>query len=849
MRTSKQLHCLFQILIFVCGLHAFSSAVAGTHTILRSDHAPTRPPYEMQYGDQALGSSTSLTLDLTRDTYSTGKVERTFTVTDVYLQSGDVSEFSITDDKCNGEQLDKDFAAVPQDTCTIEITFSPTSEGAKEAVLYIDGTNGQWRDVILSGVSGLIDPSDDKDAASLIHSQAEMGKRITRVQISTISQRLERLHQRSKAKAVDSDLTDNESSEGSIYLNSAENDLFKHQMMQVNQEGSAGIELPSNTQGTELSGWNPRMLLERLQNAATTGTVDLSYSSPRTSGVGNSWLPAATGIWLGGKVQFGNRDASSDSSEIEFKTDGITLGVDTLINDDLILGASVGYAQGDADVGQANTKNESEGYSLSLYGSYSPKDNIYIDGLIGYGAIEHDMERFIAPLGLTAEADRDAEQIFGSLSVGYEYEKPGLLLSPYLRFDFIHDELDDATESGAGANNLVYDDQTVDSQRLSLGFRSETLRRIRLGWVQTRLRFEYNHDFEDEDRAKVYYANQPTSPVYRMPSASYEDDSFLIGIGNDFVFRNGLKFGLDYQVTQYSGSEYDQALGIWVSKAFDDYQQVKELSRLRHKDVFSIPLGIHFGYTYDDNVNRVVEGRDKLTDDIYNIFLGSGTSIPLTKHTRFTIRGNLEATRHRKYEKLSRNTIGMKGEYQYRPSGNFDAVTLGLKADLSLDHYDSDLRSGHRYSFGANIRQGLTDRINWFAEIARNYRDADDKVFDVDFDSVKLNVDYSLRRRGALYLTAEYRDGETVSSNPGGGYPGIRAVIDDAFPATHFAYQYDAETLLWTVGYNLPVGGQDSIDISWRRVESDPDLDPVAGYYDGSDYETEQFSIYYLMKF
>jgi hypothetical protein len=61
--------------------------------------------------------------------------------------------------------------------------------------------------------------------------------------------------------------------------------------------------------------------------------------------------------------------------------------------------------------------------------------------------------------------------------------------------------------------------------------------------------------------------------------------------------------------------------------------------------------------------------------------------------------------------------------------------------------------------------------------------------------------------------------------------------------------------VIWTLGYNRPLGARDSIDFSWRRAQSTSLQPPVAagitlgGGIGTPRYTTNQYSIVYLMRF
>jgi hypothetical protein len=252
------------------------------------------------------------------------------------------------------------------------------------------------------------------------------------------------------------------------------------------------------------------------------------------------------------------------------------------------------------------------------------------------------------------------------------------------------------------------------------------------------------------------------------------------------------------------------------------------------------------GYTRDDNINRARDAREKLSDDLYSVNVAKSATFPLTDHTRMVVTGFMNAEKLRRFKGLDRIALGVQGEFQYRTSAEFFAPTFGIFGRALLDEYRSELRSGQRYSVGVNLRQSLSDRINWFAALAVNARNAESAVFDAREYAARFNLDYSLGRDGALYLGGEYRRGDAVTSAPDSpAYDAIAKVDapDDAYRARGLvAYRYEAKTVLWTLGYNLRLGPSDSIDFSWRQAESTPTRGALRYY-------ANQYSIAYLIRF
>lgn len=258
------------------------------------------------------------------------------------------------------------------------------------------------------------------------------------------------------------------------------------------------------------------------------------------------------------------------------------------------------------------------------------------------------------------------------------------------------------------------------------------------------------------------------------------------------------------------------------------------------------------GLTLDDNVTRAKEGNDRLSDTAYSVNISKAKTFPLGGQSRLLLTGVLGGERFQTYTGLSHLEAGLETELQYRASSEFLAPTLGLFAKLKYEDYESDLRDGARYSVGLSISQPLTDRISLFAALASNQRTSNSKVFSTVETSARMNLDYALSARQALYLSAEYRVGDVVSS----GRASLENVtiskvfvLDNAFTGGQFfSYKINGNTWLTTVGYNHSLGPNGAIDVAWRRVESTPELRPSWATSPRS-YISNQLLASYLFRF
>jgi hypothetical protein len=263
-------------------------------------------------------------------------------------------------------------------------------------------------------------------------------------------------------------------------------------------------------------------------------------------------------------------------------------------------------------------------------------------------------------------------------------------------------------------------------------------------------------------------------------------------------------------------------------------------------------------YTSDDNVTRAPAG-DALRDRILGARVSAGGVVPLSARTRVAVQGFAGIQKFGTYTGLSNNFIGTQGDFFFRSSGEFSAATYGAFVRMAKEEYESTLRDGYRHAFGLSVLKPMTDRIQLSGALTRNISDGKSTVFDARNTSLRGNADWSLGRWDSVYLGAEYRRGDSVStvsrSDPirtlgfvNTATPNI--IRDDAFnDTTRDAYRLKANTLIATLGYNRAFGEGQALDVSWRRAQSS--VQNAVAPASGSDlsYTVNQISVAYLARF
>lgn len=722
------------------------------------------------------------------------------------------------------------------------------------------------------------DPTKNQKVMGMMNSQTDTTKRMARTQTGFLQLRTESLHNRFRGGSSSSNatLTGLAPSRG-VPLSQAEK--IDQISKQLESQNKSQASTPSSVALAETPDGNAAVQAVALLGGA--GSINrpvtkLTPAEQTLASIGNTLVAAlnsqsinlaglsakiggdASGendpieIWMMGNIRFGARDNNDGDVLSRFRTSGVTIGMDKKFTKNLILGVGIGYAREKTDISDDGSQSIARGMSGSLYASYMPYQNWFLDGAIGYGVTDFDSDRFVDSVGDFAKMSRTGKQYFGVLSTSYEFKQDGLLFAPYMRLNLERNKLDSGTENGAGNNNLSFSEQTSTTGQVALGFRAEATHKIDAGLAIPHARIEFQRSIDKNDTSSIRYADQLGGGAFNLSSTTNNSRGILLGFGNNFILNNGLRLSFEYQTLRGDGEDNSQSLFFRVAKDLGgpEYQQ----AAIASSDEALTKLGVRLdaAYTYDDNVSRSELSSDKERDSIYSLRLNKNFTFNTSEHTRIVLGGFLGGERFDRFRGLENISAGLQGEFQYRPSGAFSAPTYGVLVKSSIEEYQSRLRDSNRYAAGITFRKPWSEKLNIFSSVTYNVRQSNSEVFDTQDTSARVNFDYMITKKSSVYLAGEYRFGDTLSA----GSPSIKNAdmadvleSDDVFTDKQLTqYRFKGKTYMGTLGLNVPLGPRDAIDLSWRYIQSTPD--DIPSYVDTDvKYKVNQFSLVYLVRF
>ena len=237
-------------------------------------------------------------------------------------------------------------------------------------------------------------------------------------------------------------------------------------------------------------------------------------------------IPADTsGFWLRAYGSDQDTDSDGNAAGNRIKDAGISVGFDTKVNNDLVIGAALTH--GSADIHTDNNENgRSRGNAVALYGSYAA-DAWNFSGSATLARNDNRMQRRIAFGGIDriaqSDFDSDTATLYGEAT--YDVAMNGWTLQPLMGLSLSRNKSDAFTETGANALNLQVASQTVNSAKTLFGAKAI----FDFDKVQLQPRLIWSHEFGDANRAMTTQL-QGTPTSFAIAGVDLPRDSFIVGM-------------------------------------------------------------------------------------------------------------------------------------------------------------------------------------------------------------------------------------------------------------------------------------------------------------------------------
>lgn len=270
---------------------------------------------------------------------------------------------------------------------------------------------------------------------------------------------------------------------------------------------------------------------------------------------GSGDLISPWGFFVNGTYSRGdqNLDRTLRTVSSDFSNIGITAGVDYRLSVRTVLGAALGYSKFDTDLSD-DGRTTSKAITLTGYGSHYFNDNFYADARVTVGNASFDSVRRIRfsyqnfSIDKTALGSNDARQYALAVGMGYNLQKGAWSITPNANIRYFRSNVDGYTETGAGANNVIFDDQQVSSLQYNLGIQVSRPISLSHGVLAPQFDISFGHETQDANFALNARLVDATATQVFVVRAEEPDKSFgNIGLGFVYVTSNGRQGYLTYR--------------------------------------------------------------------------------------------------------------------------------------------------------------------------------------------------------------------------------------------------------------------------------------------------------------
>jgi outer membrane lipase/esterase len=337
-------------------------------------------------------------------------------------------------------------------------------------------------------------------------------------------------------------------------------------------------------------------LLAALQDAGGSGASGSGDGTPVVGGgAGDTDAPhnplSRFGFFVNGSLRRGTQANTDYETGFDFKSNGVTAGLDYRFTDRLVFGVAVGHSNGSSDFTGQSARLDSRSNSGSLYGMYYNKD-LYVDVIGTFGHISYDENRttgFSIVPGSTGTATPNcvgsvcqidvsgatgARQFAFGTSTGYSFHQGGFTLGPDVALDYTRVEVNAFTESDPTQSGLAlaYGKNSGDSLILKAGGHLSYAISTPVCVILPQVRARYDHEFRDNQSAlAAHFAADPTigsanGPISNfvvftdVPTRNYFD--WAAGLSAQFAY--GLSAFVNYSAVadQTNLTSHEYAFGV-----------------------------------------------------------------------------------------------------------------------------------------------------------------------------------------------------------------------------------------------------------------------------------------------
>ncbi|WP_397382642.1 autotransporter domain-containing protein [Prosthecobacter sp.] len=319
-------------------------------------------------------------------------------------------------------------------------------------------------------------------------------------------------NQTATAGALDSALTDVRQTAVLGYLNGLNINAVPHELDRIAPEELTAIYSIAFAQlDTEILSVQQR--LSSIRNASW------SNASPETSGkeaiLGGVLSPSSTpqyarhGFFVNATGQYASLGNTTNANGFDVQSVGTTLGADVRLNENWVVGLTLGYARSNSDLTEGGSLS-ADGMRAAVYAMYL-RGSFYTEFLVGGSFNSYETRR--SALGGTAEGSTNSQSFDAYVGTGYNIQvNDHWSITPMASLRYTDVNIDSFQETGS-LQPLAFPSQNQNSLRSRIGLQAAYTTHVGETRITPYLGLHWQHEFLDNELAMVSrFANGAGNP-------------------------------------------------------------------------------------------------------------------------------------------------------------------------------------------------------------------------------------------------------------------------------------------------------------------------------------------------
>lgn len=196
------------------------------------------------------------------------------------------------------------------------------------------------------------------------------------------------------------------------------------------------------------------------------------------------------GFFISGTGEWGDLESTERARGSSFTTGGVTVGADYRVNQHLVIGAAVGYANTSSKLNSGGRLGVDSGRA-SLYATVY-QGGFYVNAIAGAGYGSYDTRR--RTVGGLASGNTDGTDFNALLGTGYDFHLGAFTVGPIASVEYATTGIDGFSEHGSlGA--LHIDSQSQDSLQSAVGLRAAYTKQVGRMKLTPEITAQWQHEY------------------------------------------------------------------------------------------------------------------------------------------------------------------------------------------------------------------------------------------------------------------------------------------------------------------------------------------------------------------